>query len=476
MHSDVLIVGAGSAGSVLAERLSADPQCRVTIVEAGPGPSDPRVRTQISDGLRLPIGTASSVVRRYPTTLTADPKRQAQIMRGAVVGGSGAVNGGYFCRGLPSDFDGWGLPGWTWADVLPHFRAIETDVDFDTALHGSDGPILVRRVPVFDGCTASFVQSVTDAGYNWINDLNGSTSDAALPPGVGAVPLNINGGTRVGPGGAYLQPAMNRTNLSLLTNTRVRRVRIVDGRAVGVDCVGADGALDLTADRIVLCAGAIGSAHLLMLSGVGPQDVLRPVGIPVVADLPVGAACADHPEWVLPVDWPETHGLPPLEAVLTTAEGIEIRPYTAGFGAMVSGRRDDPADRPHLGIALMQPRSRGRMALTSADPEVLPLIEHRYDGEPGDVAALSTGAEVGRELASSTTEVGPVSWSTSQHLSGTAPMGTDDDPAAVLDPRCRVWGVAGLWVVDGSVLPRITSRGLHASIVMIGHRAAEFIT
>jgi choline dehydrogenase len=117
LHSDVLIVGAGSAGSVLAERLSADPRCRVTVVEAGPGPSDPRVRAQISDGLRLPIGTASSVVRRYPTTLTDDPKRQAQIMRGVVVGGSGAVNGGYFCRGLPGDFDGWGLPGWMWDDV-----------------------------------------------------------------------------------------------------------------------------------------------------------------------------------------------------------------------------------------------------------------------------------------------------------------------------------------------------------------------
>ena len=114
--------------------------------------------TQISDGLRLPIGTASSVVRRYPTTLTDDPERHAQIMRGAVVGGSGAVNGGYFCRGLPSDFDGWGLPGWAWADVLPHFLAIETDLDFDDPLHGVDGPILVQRVAEFDGCTATFVE------------------------------------------------------------------------------------------------------------------------------------------------------------------------------------------------------------------------------------------------------------------------------------------------------------------------------
>lgn len=431
------------------------------------------MRSQITDGLRLPIGAASSVVRRYPTTLTDDPKRQAQIMRGAVVGGSGAVNGGYFCRGLPSDFDGWGIPGWTWADVLPHFRAIENDLDFDTAVHGSDGPILVRRVSEFDGCTASFVRSATEAGFDWIGDLNGGTPvDSA--PGVGAVPLNINGGTRVGPGGAYLQPAINRANLTLLTNTRVRRVRIVDDKAVGLDCVGVDGPIDLSADRIVLCAGAIGSAHLLMLSGVGPPDMLGAAGVSVVVDLPVGASFVDHPEWVLPVNWSASHGLPPLEAVLTTADGLEIRPYTAGFGAMVSGRRDDPADRPHIGVTLMQPKSRGALTLTSADPDVAPLIDHHYDGEPDDVAALTAGADLARELASPTTDVGPVSWSTSQHLSSTAPMGIGD--GAVLDPQCRVRGIDGLWVVDGSVLPTITSRGPHATVVMIGHRAAEFVT
>jgi predicted dehydrogenase (TIGR03970 family) len=474
LHSDVLIVGAGSAGSVLAEGLSADPGCRVTVVESGPGPSDPRVVSQI-DGMHLPIGDASSVVRRYPTTLTDNPPRQAQIMRGAVVGGSGAVNGGYFCRGLPTDFDGWGLQGWTWPEVLPHFRDVETDLDFDTPVHGSDGPIAVRRVAEFDGCTAAFVRAVGEAGYRWVDDLNGATLEDPLPTGIGAVPLNINGGTRVGPGGAYLQPAMARTNLTLLTNTRVGRVRINGGRAVGVDCVGPDGAIDLTADRIVLSAGAIGSAHLLMLSGVGPQNVLRAAGVPVVADLPVGVACADHPEWVLPVDWSASHGLPPLEAVLTTDSGLEIRPYTAGFGAMISGRRDDPADRPHIGVALMQPRSRGRVALASADPDVPPVIEHRYDHEPADVALLEAGAELARELAGATAEVGPVSWSTSQHLAGTAPMGRDGDAGAVVDAQCCVHGVDGLWVVDGSVLPTITSRGPHATIVMIGHRAVEFI-
>lgn len=470
----MLVVGAGSAGSVLAARLSSDPACRVTVVETGPAPSDPRVRAQITDGLRLPIGTASSVVRHYWTTLTDDPPRRTQITRGAVVGGSGAVNGGYFCRGLPDDFDSWGLPGWRWDDVLPHFRAMETDLDFGGPLHGTDGPILVRRVADFDGCTAEFVNAVTGAGYRWIDDLNGSTPEAPLPPGIGAVPLNIHRGTRLGPGGAFLRPARNRPNLRLVPDTGVVRIRIVDGRARGVECVGATGETYLSADRVVLCAGAIGSAHLLMLSGIGPAAALTPLGIPVVADLPVGMAAVDHPEWVLPVDFTPTHDVPPLETVLVT-DGLEIRPYTAGFAALVHGPGDDPADQPHIGVTLMTPAARGSVTIVSADPGVPPAIDHRYDSAPSDVAALRRGGELVREIIGRTREIGSPSWSTSQHLAGTVPMGVDGDDTAVLDARCRVRGVESLWVVDGSVLPQPTRRGPHATIAMIGHRAAEFI-
>lgn len=470
MHSDVLIVGAGSAGCVLAERLSRDPDCRVTVVEAGPGPSDPRVMEQISDGLRLPIGSASSVVRRYETVLTDAPRRTTSIMRGAVVGGSGAVNGGYFCRGLPSDFDGWGIPGWSWADVLPHFRAIETDVDFDGPLHGSSGPMVIRRVAELEVGAAAFVGAARSRGFDWIADLNGQDPGR---PGVGPVPLNIDGGTRVGPGGAFLGPASVRRNVTVLDRTRVRRVGFAKGRAVGVDSVGPGGPRRLTADRIVLSAGAIGSAHLLMLSGIGPAGQLSSAGVPVLLDLPVGRRSVDHPEWVLPVDWPATPGRPPLEALLTTGNSVEIRSYTTGFGAM-TGARYDPCDRPHLGVTLMRPRSRGRVALTSADDEVPPSIVHRYDSEASDVAALEAAAELAHDLAGSGFEARESSWSTSQHLCGTVPMGRDGE--APLDERCRVRGVEGLWVVDGSIMPDITSRGPHATIVMIGHRAAEFIT
>lgn len=471
MFSDALIVGAGSAGCVLAERLSADPSCRVTLVEAGPGPSDPQVQAQISDGLRLPIGDASSVVRRYRTTLTDDPARETLIMRGAVVGGSGAVNGGYFCRGLPTDFDGWGVPGWAWADVLPHFLAIETDMDFGGPLHGAHGAMRIRRVRQFEEGARAFIDAAQRHGYPWIDDLNGA--DGALP-GVGAVPLNILDGIRTGPGGAFLARAADRPNLTIVERSRVRGVRIAGGRVRGVDCVGPAGAELLEADRIVLSAGAIGSAHLLMLSGVGPAAMLSGLGIGVHADLPVGTRSADHPEWVLPVDWPAALGRPPLESVLTTSDGLELRSYTTGFGVMTGGPEGDPADRPHFGVTLMRPRSRGRVTLASADPDIPPVIEHRYDSAPDDVAALERGAALGRTVAGTGYEAREAFWSTSQHLCGTAPMGADDG-TSVLDERCRVRGVDGLWVVDGSIMPAITSRGPHATIVMIGHRAAEFI-
>jgi choline dehydrogenase len=424
---------------------------------------------QISDGLRLPIGSASSVVRRYEATLTDVPRRSTSIMRGSVVGGSGAVNGGYFCRGLPGDFDGWGIPGWSWDDVLPHFRAIETDLDFDGPLHGSSGPMLIRRVTEFETGAAAFVEAARGKGYAWVADLNG---EAAGRTGVGAVPLNIDRGTRVGPGGAFLGPAMHRPNLTVLEKTRVVRVRFAQHRAVGVDCAAPGGLEQLTADHVVLSAGAIGSAHLLMLSGIGPLAQLTAAGVPVLVDLPVGMRSIDHPEWVLPVDWPSAPGRPPLEVLLTTAGGLEIRSYTTGFAAMV-GAGYDPADRPHLGVTLMRPRARGRVRLTSADVEVSPSIQHRYDSEPDDVAALQAGADLAHELAGSGYEARESFWSTSQHLCGTVPMGRDGD--APLDEKCRVRGVDGLWVVDGSILPDITSRGPHATIVMIGHRAAEFI-
>ena len=185
--------------------------------------------------------------------------------------------------------------------------------------------------------------------------------------------------------------------------------------------------------------------------------------------------CADHPEWVLPTNWTIAPARPVLEVVLSLADGIEIRPYTGGFVAMVGDGVGGQPDWPHIGVALMKPRARGRITVLSAEPAVAPRIEHQYDSEPADVADLTRGMEIARELGGAATQVGQPLWSTSQHLCGSAPIGPDGDSEAVVDSRCRVRGVEGLWVIDGSVMPTIPSRGPHATTVMLGHRAAEFV-
>ncbi len=177
-----------------------------------------------------------------------------------------------------------------------------------------------------------------------------------------------------------------------------------------------------------------------MLSGVGDEAMLRAAGVDLVARLPVGLAFSDHPEWVLPTTWAVATGRPVLEVVLSTPDDVEIRPYTGGFVAMVGDGTAGHPDWPHLGVALMRPRARGRLTLVSANPLVPPRIEHRYDSEPGDVAALQAGCDLAREIAGPTTQVGEPGWSTSQHLCGTAPMGSVGDPLAVVDhrvPRAR---------------------------------------
>ncbi len=427
--TDVLIVGAGSAGSVLAERLSSDPDRRVTVVEAGPGPEHPMFRVLTGDALTLPIGPHSPVVSRYRTLLTADPPRTADIVRGACLGGSGAVNGCYFWRPPQQDFEA--VPGWSWAQVEGHFRAVENRI--------------APRLHEFSTTTRRFVAAAEGAGYG---------------AGISPVPLNIEHGRRLGPGAVFLEPALGRPNLTVLTGTRATRVRFAGGRAVGVDARRRDRPMELDADRVVLAAGAVATSHLLMLSGIGPADDLRALGIAVRSDLPVGSGSWDHPEWVVPTTWPAAGSAPVLEAVMDH-EDLEMRPYTTGFGASTSG----------VGVALMRPRARGRVSLASADPAMPPRIEHRYDSEPTDTAALRRGCRLVAEIIGDTAHLGEPVWTTSQHLAGTAPMGTGQP---VVDARLRVLGVDNLWVADGSVLPAPLRRGPHATIAMIGHRAAEF--
>ena len=440
--TDVLIVGAGSAGGILAERLSADPSCRVTVLESGPG--DAAALRLTADALTLPIGADSPVARHYRTTLTENPPQDADIVRGDCVGGSGAVNGCYFRLPVPADIEP--LPGWSWQEVDAHIRDVLAVIP-------------VSYAGEFARPTAQFVAAARDCGYGWLPDLELSN----IIPGLGRVPLNIADGMRVSPAAAFLAPALGRPNLCVQTGTLVTRVRTAGGAAVGVEAIGPEGPVRIDADRVVLCAGAIASAQLLMLSGIGPADDLAALGIAAVADLPVGRRTWDHPELVMTTGWDTDPGHPVLEAVLVV-DGLEIRPYTTGFDV----------GPPNIGVSLMAPRAHGRVSLTSADPSVPPRIEHRYDSEPADVAALQRGCERVADLLDGITPVGPPRWSTSQHLCGTAPMGLGDDEHSVVDPRCRVRGVDNLWVIDGSVLPKIPGRGPHATIAVIAHRAAQF--
>jgi predicted dehydrogenase (TIGR03970 family) len=330
----------------------------------------------------------AALPRNMPTNcgsrVTDHPRRVARVVRGAVVGGSGTVNGGYFCRGLPRDFDGWELPGWSWDAVLAHFRAIENDHDFGGPEHGCDGPIPVERISELSQATNDFVDHARRIGYRWLPDLN--SVDAEV--GVGPVPLNIASGARAGPGTAVLHPALSRPNLTLRPHTSAVWLTLDGRRVTGVEAVDAGGSLQLSADRVVLCAGAIESARLLMLSGIGDRAVLRRAGIAIVTESPVGMHCADHPEWVIPTSWTTTPGRPVLEAVLNTDFDVEIRPYTGGFVAMVGDGTAGHPDWPHIGVGLMQPRARGTVTVLTADPAEPPVIEHRYDSEPADVAAL----------------------------------------------------------------------------------------
>ena len=479
LHSDVLIVGAGSAGSVASGTpFEGSDRVASRLSRPVPAPSDPKVSDQITDAVRMPIGAASSVVRHYATTLTDEPRpdRPHHARRGGrrVRGRQRRL---LLPRAALRTSTGGRLPGWSWADVLPHFLALENDLDFVGPLHGDDGPILVRRVAEFDGCTASFVDAATEMGYPWIADLNGASTDKPLPAGVGAVPLNIDRGIRIGPGGAFLQPALGRPNLTLMADTRVLRITFDRLRAVGVECVDTgrlEGA-DRRSNRAVRRGNRIGAALDAVRRRTGSRargcgnscraEVSRSESARVI--IRNGCCRSTGRRHTTCLRWRRFSPRP-------TAS--RSGPTPRGFGAMVEGAGDDPADRPHIGVALMHPGSRGRMRVVSDDPAVAPLIEHRYDSDPHDVTDVEcgrrTGARVGRPR---------------QHKSATRSgrrRNTSAGPRrwvpTVMPRRSSTSGAGcaasiGYGSSTGRSCPSVTGRGPHATIVMLGHRAAEFV-
>ncbi|MBJ8348020.1 mycofactocin system GMC family oxidoreductase MftG [Antrihabitans sp. YC2-6] len=457
LTADVVVVGGGSAGCVLAARLSADPARTVLLIEAGPAPAT--WPPALLDPHTLPIGAGSEWAHHYSVALTG--QRAGVIARGRVLGGSGAVNGAYFMRGLPADFARWGSDLWTYDAVLPYFRALESDHDFADEYHGGVGPMPVRRQTTeqLTRISAEFADAAVRSGFADVADKNNPVSD-----GVGPVPLNVDDRGRVNTALAYL--GERRTNLRILDRTTAHRLLFAHGAAIGVE-VERDGTLaTIGADRIVLSAGAIETPALLLRSGVGDPLASRSLGIPVVHELTgVGARFWDHPEVNLPyVDAAQEAVKVPILQVVLNVDDIEIRPYTAPFG---------------VGVTHMRPEARGTVRLRSADPQIPPVVSYNYLATARDRNTMRKAVDVAGALLAvdidSTDEWLVDHLGTSQHTAGTCRMGPASEGESVVDDRCRVHGLDGLSIVDASIIPSPISRGIHATVVMLAERAVEFL-
>ena len=502
--ADVVVVGAGSSGCALAARL-ADAGRSVLLLEAGADHAHPAdFPADLRDAAVL-AATVPGHPANWALTTELTPGRTAPLPRGRVVGGSSAVNGGYFVRATPADHAGWAAAGndlWSLDATLPAWCRLEDDRQYgDRQGHGAGGALPVTRPAGASPLGDAFAAAAAELGVPDEPDKN-----AGGPPGYGPVPLTVDGGLRVNTAMAYLSPRRGSPRLTVRGGVRVHRVLVERGRAVGVDTDAGP----VRAAEVVLAAGAVGSPHLLLLSGIGPAAQLRAHGIDVVVDAPgVGAGLSDHPLVYLP--WVPVEGLPegdrplPLHGVLhaTSSDSpvpgdLEVLPWLRPWGAVVPG---GGGDLRTLSVAagLYRQESRGRLSLASADPAAAPRIEHRYLATAADRRRLREAVRLADALLR-TRALAPLvvarpepadgvladaraldGWiaahlTTAVHLAGSARMGPDGDPGAVVDQHLRVRGVEGLRVADTSVLPEVPTRGPAATAVMVGERAAELGT